>query len=203
MDIKKSKFSLYLGMIFKNFTNFFGEIAKATKGKQLAVLWTIAIFFGFIVFFKYYFVAFSNKYSLGVDLSNISSNEHIFFSVKKNYISYDQLQRGQYIMFHTDKMEPHISRNVSIIKKVIGKQGDHVQVVGMDVLVNGKKYGQIHAEALVKLHKTEAEIQQDYIIPQNALFVMGSYERSYDSRYWGYLPIKQNVKINLATPILF
>lgn len=203
MNIKQTKSYLYVHHLLLQISGFFGEIHQATRGRRLAVLWVIALFFGVLIMSKYYFVVFANKHSLGVDMSNISSNDHIFFNVEKNAIGYDEVQRGQYIMFKTDKMMPHVSSDAAIIKKVIGKSGDHVQVKGMNVYVNGKQYGSIHPEALKKLHRSVAELQKDYYLPANTLFLMGSYERSFDSRYWGYLEVAKDQKLNLATPMLF
>lgn len=203
MKTKFNKPLLFVKHLFYQFKGFFSEIFSATKGKRLAVLWTIALFFGVIIITKYYFVVLSDKYAIGVDLSNISSNDHIFFSVEKNIVDYDHLQKNQFIMFKTDKMQPFVSKDVSIIKKVIGKSGDHVQVKGMDFYINGVKYGSMRQQALEKLGKIESQMQRDYILPPNTLFVMGSYERSFDSRYWGYLDVKKTDKLSIATPMLF
>lgn len=203
MNFKQSKAYKFGAYLTSPFSQFFREILEKTKGKRIAVLWVIILFFAAVVFSKYYFVKFSDNYSLGVDLSNISSNDHILFKVHKKSLSYDQVLIGQYIMFHTNKMEPHIPSSMSIIKKVVGKEGDHVQVKGMEFFVNGKMMAKLRPQALEKLHKTESELQKDFIVAPNAVVVLGSYEKSFDSRYWGELQFKPNEKINDAKPWLF
>lgn len=203
VNIKQTKIVQFIFHLISPVTGFFKEMYSATKGKTLAVLWVIALFFGVVVLTKYYFVVFANHYSLGVDMSNISSNDHIFFKVTKQSAGYDDLQKGQYIMFKTDKMEPFVSKDAAIIKKVVGLEGDHVQVKGLEVFVNGKKLGEMHVEALKKLNKTPKQLSRDYILPENTAFVMGSYERSFDSRYWDYLQFQDTDKLNIATPLWF
>lgn len=199
-DTKAFKFGAYL---MSPILQIFRDIQDKTKGKRIAFLWVIILFFAAIVFSKYYFVKFSDQYSLGVDLSNISSNDHILFKIHKKSLSYDQVLVGQYIMFHTNKMEPHIPQSMSIIKKVVGKEGDHIQVKGMEFFVNGKMMAKLRPQALEKLHQTEAQLQKDFIVPKNAVVVLGSYEKSFDSRYWGELQFKPNEQINDAKPWLF
>ncbi|MCK4083694.1 signal peptidase I [Acinetobacter radioresistens] len=203
MNLKQSKAYRFGAYVTAPLVDFFREILEKTKGKRIAVLWVIILFFAVIVFSKYYFVKFSDQYSLGVDLSNVSSNDHILFQVHKKALTYDQVLVGQYIMFHTTKMEPHIPASMSIIKKVVAKEGDHIQVKGMEFFVNGKKMANLRSQALEKLNKTEAELQRDFIVSPNAVVVLGSYERSFDSRYWGELQFKPDEKINDAKPWLF
>lgn len=203
MNLKQTKAYKFGAYVTSPIREFFQEILEKTKGKKVAVLWVIILFFAAIVLSKYYFVKFSDRYSLGVDLSNISSNDHILFKVHKKSLSYDQVLVGQYIMFHTNKMEPHIPSDMSIIKKVVGKEGDHVQVKGMEFFVNGKMMAVLRPEALEKINKTESDLQQDFIVSPNSVVVLGSYERSFDSRYWGELQFKPNEKINDAKPWLF
>jgi conjugal transfer pilin signal peptidase TrbI len=197
------KLPKFIYNIFKPFINFFKEINDNSSGKKILILWVIIAFFAVIVLSKTFFENFANNNTLGVDISNISSNDHIFFAVKKKSLDYDDVQIGQYIMFHTTKMEPHVSRNVAIIKKVVAKEGDHIQIKGLDFLVNGKKMASLRPQALEKLKTNEAEMQKEFIVSKNSVIVLGSYERSYDSRYWGELTFKEGEKVNNAKPILF
>ena len=203
MQLKQTKIYRFGSYLLSPIFNFLSEIGEKTKNKRLAVMWVIVLFFAVIVFSKYYFVAFSSKYSLGVDISNISSNDHILFSVHKKSLSYNDAKVGQYIMFNTDKMEPIIPKETSIIKKIVAKSGDHVQVVGLQMFINGQMVAKLRPQALERLHKTEADFQRDFIVSPNSVIILGSYERSFDSRYWGELQFRPNEKLNLATPMLF
>ncbi|EOZ8645334.1 signal peptidase I [Acinetobacter baumannii] len=182
---------------------FLKELFIACKGRRLTVLWMAALFSFIYISSQYYSEKFSSKFGIAVDISNISSNDHILFKVNKGIRDYKDLKKGEFIAFKTDKLEPFVSQDYTIIKKVIGKQGDRIQIVGMNVLVNGHKYAELNPIALNKINKTVSQMQTDYIVPENSLFVLGSYKRSYDSRYWGVLPIKRDTKLDIATPILF
>lgn len=182
---------------------FLKELFIACKGRRLTVLWMAALFSFIYISSQYYSVKLQNKFGIAVDISNISSNDHIIFKVNKGIREYKDLKKGEYIAFKTDKLEPFVSQDFTIVKKVIGKQGDHIQIVGLNVLVNGTKHAELNPIALSKINKSLNQMQTDYIVPENTLFVLGSYKRSYDSRYWGVLPVKQDSKIDIATPILF
>lgn len=203
LGIKNNRFTQFLAYLFMPLISFIKELFIACKGRRLTVLW-IAAFFAFIyISSEYYVHKLQSKIRIAVDISNISSNDHIFFKVNKGVRDYNDLKIGEFIAFKTDKLEPFISRDYTIIKKVIAKEGDRVQIKGMNVLVNGKKHAELHPIALQKINKTVGQMQTDYVVPKNSLFVLGSYERSYDSRYWGALPIDKKTKIDIATPILF
>ena len=183
--------------------SFIKELFNACRGRRLTVLW-IAAFFAFIyISSEYYIEKLQSKIGIAVDISNISSNDHIFFKVNKGVRDYNDLKVGEFIAFKTDKLEPFVSRDYTVIKKVIAKEGNRIQIKGMDVLVNGKKYAELHPIALQKINKTVGQMQTEYIVPKNSIFLLGSYKRSYDSRYWGVLPTENNKKHDIATPILF
>lgn len=203
IGIKQNTVFKFLVHLFMPLIQFIKELFNACKGRRLTVLWIAAFFVFMYISSQYYVEKLQSKIGIAVDISNISSNDHIFFRVNKGIRDYKDIHKGEYIAFQTDKLEPFVSREYTIVKKVIGKQGDHVQIQGMNVYVNGKKYAELHPIPLKKINKTEMQMQTDYIIPENAIFVLGSYERSYDSRYWGVLPVDPKKKLDIATPILF
>lgn len=201
--IKQNKVVQFLAYLFMPLIYFIKDLFNACRGRRLTVLW-IAAFFAFIyISSEYYIEKLQSKIGIAVDISNISSNDHIFFKVNKGVRDYNDLKVGEFIAFKTDKLEPFVSRDYTVIKKVIAKEGDRIQIKGMDVLVNGKKYAELHPIALQKINKTVGQMQTEYIVPKNSIFLLGSYKRSYDSRYWGVLPTENNKKLDIATPILF
>lgn len=201
--IKQNKLIQFIAYLFMPLLTFLKELFNACKGRRLTVLW-IAAFFCFIyISSEFYIHKLQNKIGIAVDISNISSNDHIFFKVNKGIREYKDLKIGEFIAFKTDKLEPFVSRDYTVIKKVIAKEGDHIQIKGMNVLVNGKKIAELHPIALKKINKTVGQMQTDYRVPQNSIFLLGSYKRSYDSRYWGVLPVDINTRLDIATPILF
>ncbi len=201
--IKQNKLFQFLAYLFMPSISFVKELFNACKGRRLTVLWIAAFFTFMYISSEYYIEKLQSKVGIAVDISNISSNDHIFFKVDKGVREYKDLKIGEFIAFKTDKLEPFVSRDYTVIKKVIAKEGDHIQIKGMDVLVNGKKYAELHPIALQKINKTVGQMQTDYIVPKDSIFVLGSYKRSYDSRYWGVLPTEKKMKLDIATPILF
>lgn len=75
-----------------------------------------------------------------------------------------------------------------VMKQVAGVAGDHLQIRGETVLINGKPV--VQGLALARLyHATPQELQRDEVIPAGKLFVIGTHPHSDDSRYWGYLDV--------------
>lgn len=202
-SIRQNKVFKLLAYLFMPLFTFIRELFNACKGRRLTVLW-IAAFFCFIyICSEYYIKKVQGHVGIAVDISNVSSNDHIFFKVNKGVKTYSGINIGDYISFQTTKLEPFVSRDSTIVKKVVAKQGDHIQIKGFELFINGIKHAELHPAALTKLKKNVKQMQADYIVPKNAVFVLGSYYRSFDSRYWGVLPIKENSKVDIATPVLF
>lgn len=182
--------------------SFFKDLIVACKGRRLTVLWIAAIFAALYVGSDTYAKKIKDKFGVAIDISNISSNDHIFFTIDKNAKTYDQLKKGEYVAFSSSLLEPFVPKGATIVKKIVGKQGDHIRIQNGVVFINGEQLAQLHPIALQKLKKTKDQMNADYIIPDNHLFILGSYERSYDSRYWGLLPLNTDEKIGIATPFL-
>lgn len=108
--------------------------------------------------------------------------------VDKIYYKFTELQRTDIVVF-APPPEAQVGENkTDFIKRIVGLQGDKVQVSGGIVYVNDQPL-------------TEPYINQkpnyDFgpvTVPEGFLFVMGdNRNNSFDSHAWGFLPL-QNVK---------
>lgn len=106
-----------------------------------------------------------------------------------------QVRRGDYVAFISQQMEPFYKNGTRGLKIVAAEPGDHFVVDDRGVSVNGKYWGPlVHVQRggkLWELGHRAAEYARNESVPAGKLAVLGTYERSYDSRYWGYIATQQ------------
>lgn len=77
-----------------------------------------------------------------------------------------------------------------LLKWVAGVGGDRLTIKNRKVSINGH----VVATGLDLLDPERADplaFERDEIIPAGSLFVIGTHPHSFDSRYWGYLNVRQ------------
>ena len=84
-------------------------------------------------------------------------------------------------------MEPELPDGETIVKMVAGVAGDIVEIQNGIVKINGRYldtvfYG-VKKKSVPKTHWDTT-----YTINEGELFLYGTGEKSYDSRYWGVFP---------------
>ena len=93
------------------------------------------------------------------------------------------------LVFWAPRGELSYVKQQYVMKQVAAVQGDHVVIKGGNVFVNG----QLKAKGLplAALYQKRAdELERDEVVPAGVAFVLGQHPRSDDSRYWGYIPVK-------------
>ena len=70
-------------------------------------------------------------------------------------------------------------------KQVIAVEGDRVTIKDGRLWINQNYVADL--TLLERLHAKKNTFDKDEVVPKNQLFVMGTEDRSYDSRYWGYV----------------
>jgi signal peptidase I len=88
-------------------------------------------------------------------------------------------RRGDIIIF---QYPPDPNRE-PYIKRVIGLPGDHIQVGGGQILINGEVIDEPYLKA-------EPNYAGSWVVPKDSLFVLGdNRNRSSDSHSWGMVPM--------------
>ena len=102
-------------------------------------------------------------------------------------VSFKKPQRGDVVVFIFPE-----DRSKDFIKRVIGTEGDMVEIREKKVYINGKPLEDPHAHIEGDApERGPLNVRDNYgpkQVPENFIFVMGdNRDRSYDSRYWGYV----------------
>jgi signal peptidase I len=109
--------------------------------------------------------------------------------LRKTVIPISEPKRNDVIVF----IYP-VDQSKDFIKRVIGLPGDTVEIIGKEILINGKPFDDRFG------HYTDGEGPSGRSVargrfgpikvPEGRLFVMGdNRDHSYDSRFWGFVPL--------------
>ncbi|MBW1976640.1 MAG: signal peptidase I [Deltaproteobacteria bacterium] len=108
--------------------------------------------------------------------------------VRKTIIPISKPSREDVIVF----IYP-VDKSKDFIKRVIGLPGDTIEIVGRDILINGKRFPDRHAYYSEKSSSMDNPWSSYHFgpitVPRGHFFVMGdNRDHSYDSRFWGFVP---------------
>ena len=102
------------------------------------------------------------------------------------------IERDRLVAFAaTDAMAPHFQPGQTVIKRVLGVPGDPVSVTTDGTSVNGFVIAQSDPALAKTLGKWPTDLVRDQVVPDGHVWVMGATRDSFDSRYWGALPVGQ------------
>jgi len=119
-----------------------------------------------------------------------------------HYKTPDRIKAGEYVVFVGPEVMKEPFAGHLVIKQVAAIAGDSIKVNDGYIYINGEKVGQLDVadKAAKRLGVSEDSFNLEKTIPDGFIFVRGTKPRSFDSRYWGLLPIK-NV-VGSAYPII-
>jgi signal peptidase I len=111
--------------------------------------------------------------------------------VDGKYFQFRKPQRGDIIVFIYPK-----DRSKDFIKRVIGTEGEKVEVVHNNIYINDKliddPWGHYDERSQSTKYLQPMEKFGPVIVPQGSLFVLGdNRDNSQDSRYWGYVNVNE------------
>jgi len=105
-------------------------------------------------------------------------------------IRYDKPERGNMVVF----VYP-ADRSKDFLKRVIGVEGDRVEIRNKKVFINGEPIEDPHASFQdTSPGPGGVHLRDNYgprSVPKGHIFVLGdNRDRSYDSRFWGFVPLR-------------
>jgi len=110
--------------------------------------------------------------------------------IKNDFIYFRKLPERQEIVVFTYPL----NKKLDFIKRVIGLPGDTVEIVNKKVYVNGKllkePYVQFNDSEIYPKEVSPRDNYGPVKVPPGYIFVLGdNRDQSYDSRFWGFVPI--------------
>ena len=110
--------------------------------------------------------------------------------LRRTIIPVGQPKRGDIVVF-----EYPMDRSKDYIKRVIGVEGDKIEIKNKQLFINDRLYPDDHAvHSDPNFYPAVVQPRDNYgpvVVPEGALFVMGdNRDASYDSRYWGFVEQK-------------
>jgi signal peptidase I len=111
--------------------------------------------------------------------------------LETKYFQFKKPQRGDIIVFVYPK-----DRSKDFIKRVIGTEGERVQIVHNKIYINSQliddPWGRYDERAPSTKYLQPMEIFGPVTVPVNSVFVLGdNRDNSQDSRYWGYVNVNE------------
>lgn len=98
-------------------------------------------------------------------------------------------ERGNLVLFNRPLNVEQFTEEFDLIKIVAAVAGDEWRVEDEQVWINGQLWGGIHLTDAVAM---EDRVENGAsIVPEGHVLVMGTTPSSFDSRYWGPLPIEK------------
>ncbi len=132
---------------------------------------------------------FQARWRIGIDATEgASCLPHTVFLID---LKDTDVSRGDFVAFRSLAMAPFYPDGTTVIKIAAGVPGDAIQVSDGRVTVNGHDWGALtHVQKggrLWRQGRREVDYARKETVPERHWWMLATHERSYDSRYWGYI----------------
>jgi conjugal transfer pilin signal peptidase TrbI len=170
-------------------------LSKLKKISLIVWFTGLALVLGSLLF------AASFNFRIGIPMQDITCLPYkamLLHQVKPSSIA-----RGEFITFQPQQDRMTARFNGQFITKMVGAvAGDTISVSHGALYINNKEFSKldIAEKAAVALHTEVDKFDRTEVVPPGYLFMVGTMPRSFDSRYWGFLPISEVV--GTAYPII-
>lgn len=104
------------------------------------------------------------------------------------------IKRGDYLMFRVTKMGYTFDGHLGV-KMVGAVAGDTIKVADGTLYINGDPFGKLDIAdmAAKQLNVPVSSFNRQQVIPEGYVFMVGTRPHTYDSRYWGPIPVSDVV----------
>lgn len=127
----------------------------------------------------------ASRYRIGLDLQDRTCLPWTVYLIQKDAPL--KIARGDIAgFFPKGKMGPTFEGRL-VIKQIAGLPGDTVTVSRDQFYINGQHIGPL--DLMTRLGKPAGYFDRVEIIPDRHYLFIGTEPRSFDGRYWGYVPL--------------
>jgi conjugal transfer pilin signal peptidase TrbI len=95
--------------------------------------------------------------------------------------------RGTLVQFAPPPAAKEFVKPIDVVKIVAAVAGDRWRIEHDELFINDRLWGRLHL--LARLNLTPGALDGAGIVPPGHVLVLGTTPSSYDSRYWGALPV--------------
>lgn len=162
----------------KNKTLISSESDKKENIRDILLLVAVILF----VLLSFGFIFFKDNYGIGIIKSPSVDKSILLY---KRHFNNEDLQKDRLVFFLMPVESIYFKKDSKFGKYIRCKEGEVLTIKNLDYFCEGKFIGS--AKTKDKDGRDIKTFVFNGVIPKDKFFVMGTHERSFDSRYWGFV----------------